>query len=267
MRDYGQNGVTMIHPTSAISSKADIHPEAYIGPFCFIEGNVKIGKGTRLDSHVRIGNEHGTIEIGDNNHFFAGAVIGGYPQDRGYKNDDTKLVIGNGNQFRECVTISLGTVKGRGITSVGSNNLFMSYVHFGHDCIVGDNNFIANSCQFAGHCEIGSRLTIGGICAFNQHTRVGDYGFIAGYSAVNKDLLPFTISQGNYAVMRATNKVGLERAGVPEVENIHRAVRFLIRGSSTLAEGIQRIKDECKPSKEIDYLISFAESSKRGLAK
>lgn len=258
-----------IHPSSVISKEAEIHPEVHIGPFCVVEGKVRIGKGTRLDSHVRIGGEHGIVEIGEDNHFFAGSVIGGYPQDRSYKGEDTKLIIGDGNQFRECVTFSLGTAKGHEQSVVGSQNLFMAYVHFGHDCVVGDHNFIANSSQFAGHVEIGSRCTIGGVCAFNQFVRVGDFTFIAGYSAVNKDILPYTISQGNYAVMRATNKVGIERGGVPvaEVENIHRAVRFLIRGSSTVAEGIQRIKDECKITKETQYLIDFAESSKRGLAK
>lgn len=259
----------MIHPTSVISKGVEIHPEAHIGPFCVIEGNVKIGKGTRLDSHVRIGSEYGIVEIGENNHFFAGSVIGGYPQDRSYKNDDTKVIIGNDNQFRECVTVSLGTKKGHGQTVIGSQNLFMAYVHFGHDCVVGDSNFIANTCQFAGHVEVGSKTTIGGVCAFNQFVRIGNSAFIGGYSSVNKDILPFTISQGNYAVMRATNKIGLERGGMPidEVENIHRAVRFLIRGSSTVAEGIQRIKEECRSSENIQYLIEFAENSKRGIAK
>lgn len=259
----------MIHPTSVVAKEAEIHPEAHIGPFCFIEGRVRIGKGTKLDSHVKIGGQYGLVEIGENNHFFAGSVIGGYPQDRGYKDDNTKLVIGDGNQFRECTTVSLGTVKGKGETKIGSRNLFMAYVHFGHDCTVGDDNFIANSCQFAGHVDIGSRVTIGGVCAFNQFVKIGSFTFIGGYSSINKDILPYTISQGNYAVMRATNKVGLERGGLPQVEvdNIHKAVRFLIRGSSTVAEGIQRIREECRPSKEIDYLIEFAESSKRGLAK
>lgn len=258
-----------IHPTSVVSKEAEVHPEAKIGPFCLIEGKVRIGKGTKLDSHVRIGSEHGIIEIGENNHFFAGSVIGGYPQDRSYKGEDTKVIIGNENQFRECVTISLGTMKGHAQTVIGSNNLFMAYVHFGHDCIVGDSNFIANSCQFAGHVEIGSKITVGGMCAFNQFVRVGDSCFIGGYSSVNKDVLPYTISAGNHAVMRATNKVGLERGGMSndDVENIHKAVRFLIRGSSTIAEGIQRVKDECRQTEQIKYLIDFAEKSKRGLGK
>lgn len=259
----------MIHPSSLISKEAEIHPSVEIGPFCLVEGKVRIDEGTVLDSHVRIGGKHGIVEIGKNNQFFAGCVIGGAPQDRGYKGEDTRLKIGNGNQFRECVTVSLGTEKGLKETIIGNNNLFMAYVHFGHDCRVGDGNFIANSSQFAGHCEIGSRITIGGVCAFNQFTRVGDFSFIGGYSSVNKDILPYTISQGNYAVMRATNKVGLERGGLSaeNVENIHRAVRFLIRGSSTVAEGIQRIREECKHTPEIEYLIQFAESSKRGIAK
>jgi UDP-N-acetylglucosamine acyltransferase len=259
----------MIQPSSIVSKEAEIHPSVEIGPFCWVEGKVRIDAGTRLDSHVRIGSQHGIVQIGKDNHFYAGCVVGGYPQDRGYKGEDTKLVIGNGNHFRECVTVSIGTLKGKGVTTIGSNNLFMAYVHFGHDCSVGDANFVANSSQFAGHCEIGSRTTIGGVCAFNQFVRVGDFTFVAGYSSVNKDVLPYTISQGNYAVMRATNKVGLERGGMASenVENIHKAVRFLIRGSSTIGEGIQRIKDECKKSPEIEYLIQFAESSKRGLAK
>lgn len=259
----------MIHPSSIISKEAEIHPSVEIGPFCLVEGKVRIDAGTRLDSHVRIGSQHGIVEIGKDNHFYAGCVVGGYPQDRSYKGEETQLKIGSGNHFRECVTVSIGTAKGRGLTSIGSNNLFMAYVHFGHDCSVGDANFVANSSQFAGHCEIGSKITIGGVCAFNQFVRVGDFTFIAGYSSVNKDVLPYTISQGNYAVMRATNKVGLERGGLTSenVENIHKAVRFLIRGSSTMAEGIQRIKDECKVTPEIEYLVQFAESSKRGLAK
>lgn len=258
-----------IHPSSVISKEAEVHPECEIGPFCYIGRNVRIGKGTKLDSHVRIGGEHGIVEIGEDNHFFAGSVIGGYPQDRSYKGEDTKVVIGDSNQFRECVTVSLGTLKSHGLTQIGNQNLFMAYVHFGHDCVVGNGNFVANSCQFAGHVELGSKTTIGGVCAFNQFVRVGDSCFIGGYSSVNKDVLPYTISAGNHAVMRATNKVGLERGGMPldEVENIHKAVRFLIRGSSTVPEGIQRIKDECRPSKEISYLIEFAEKSKRGLAK
>ncbi len=258
-----------IHPTSVISKEANVHPEADIGPFCLVEGKVRIGKGTKLDSHVRIGNEHGIVEIGEHNHFFAGSVIGGYPQDRSYKGEDTKVIIGNGNQFRECVTVSLGTLKGHSETVIGNDNLFMAYVHFGHDCIVGNGNFVANSCQFAGHVELGSKTTIGGVCAFNQFVRVGDSCFIGGYSSVNKDVLPYTISAGNHAVMRATNKVGLERGGMPmdDVENVHRAVRFLIRGSSTIAEGIHRVREECRPTKEIKYLIEFAEKSKRGLAK
>lgn len=259
----------MIHPSSIISKEAELDPSVEIGPFCLIEGKVRIEAGTKLDSHVRIGSKTGIVEIGKDNQFYAGCVIGGFPQDRSYKGEDTKLLIGSGNHFRECVTVSIGTLKGKGRTLIGSNNLFMAYVHFGHDCEVGDSNFVANSSQFAGHCEIGSKITIGGVCAFNQFVRVGDFAFIGGYSSVNKDVLPFTISQGNYAVMRATNKVGLERGGLSaeSVENIHRAVRFLIRGSSTIAEGIQRIKDECKASPEIDYLIRFAENTKRGIAK
>jgi len=139
----------------------------------------------------------------------------------------------------------------------------------GHDVKMGDHNVIVNSTQIAGHCLIDDHVTISGVCAFNQFTRIGSYSFTAGYSSVNKDILPYTVARGNYAVATATNKIALERAGFSEdsIENLHMAVRIILKGSSTTGEAIERIQKECKPSPEIDYLVKFVRDSKRGLAK
>jgi UDP-N-acetylglucosamine acyltransferase len=258
-----------VHPTSFISETAILEDDVVVGPFCVIHGRTRLGKGTFLESHVRIGSDYGVVELGKDNRISAGAALGGPPQDKKYNNEATKLMIGDRNQIREYVTISLGTPTGRGVTTIGDDNLIMAYSHFGHDCLIGNFNVIANSCQFAGHVELEDRVNVGGMCAFNQFVKVGCYAFIGGYSAVNKDIVPYCIAQGNYAVIRATNKIGLERSGMtPEqVESVHRAIRIITRGSSVVSEALQRIQDECKPGPQIEHLVQFIKSSKRGLAK
>lgn len=258
-----------IDPSCRISSEAIIEEDVVIGPFCMIQGKTRIGKGTYLESHVRIGSDFGIVELGESNRVSAGAALGGPPQDKKYKNEPTKLIIGNNNQIREYVTISLGTPTGRGETTIGNGNLIMAYSHFGHDCKVGNNNVVANSSQFAGHVTLEDNINIGGMCAFNQFVNVGHFAFIGGYSAVNKDIVPYCIANGNLAVIRATNKIGLERSGLPpeEVENIHRAIRILSKGSTLVAEALTRIQEECKHTPQIEHLINFIKASKRGLAK
>jgi UDP-N-acetylglucosamine acyltransferase len=204
--------VAKIHPSSVISKQAEIADDVEIGPFCIVRGRVKIGAGSRLESHVMLGNEHGEVEIGKNNVLHAGAAVGGPPQDLSYKGDPTKLIMGDRNVIREFATLNCGTVKGGGVTKVANDCLIMSYAHVAHDCDVGSHVVIANTTQLAGHVTLEDHVKVGGICGINQFVRVGKYSFIAGDSAVNKDILPYTMAQGKYAVMRAANAVGLERA-------------------------------------------------------
>lgn len=257
-----------IHPTSVVSPDVELGPDVEIGPYCLIQGKMKIGKGTFVEGHVTLGSRHSVLEIGENNHFAPGAVIGGPPQDISYRGESTKLVIGNNNVFREFSTANIATAKGDGVTSIGNNCYFMAYTHIGHDCHIGNNVIIANDSHLGGHCVIEDNVVIGGVCAFNQFTKVGKNAFVAGSSIVNKDILPFSRAQGNWALVRATNKVGLLRKGFSreEVTNIHKAIRIIVLGSATVEEGIERIKNECFASPHIDYFINFIRSSKRGIA-
>lgn len=257
-----------VHPSSVISSDVELADDVEIGPYCLIQGKVKIGKGTFVEGHVTLGSRGGILEVGENNHFCPGAVIGGAPQDLSYKGEPTKLIIGSNNIFREFTTVNLATSKGDGITEIGNNCYFMAYTHVGHDCKIGNNVVIANNSHLGGHCEIEDNVTIGGVCAFNQFTKVGRGAFIAGSSIVNKDILPFSRAQGTYATIRATNKIGLSRKGFSreEVANVHKAIRIIIMGSHTVEEGIERIKAECQMSPNIEYFINFIKSSKRGIA-
>jgi UDP-N-acetylglucosamine acyltransferase len=257
-----------IHPTSIISKEAMIDPSVTIGPFCIIKGQVKIGKNTVLDNNVVIGCEQGVVEIGENNHIHCGAVLGGVPQDKKYKNEKTKLVIGNGNQIREYTTLNLGTITGTGVTKLGNDNLVMAYSHFGHDCDVGNSNVIANACQLAGHVTIQNHVTLGGMSGVNQFVTLGSYAFIGGFSSVNKDIIPYCIAQGNFAVVRATNKIGLERNGISEksIGEINKAIRIIAKGENTIEERLSRIQSECEACSEIEYFVQFIKKSERGIA-
>ncbi len=258
-----------VHPSTVITGKLELGEGASIGPYCMIQGNVKIGAGTIVEGHVSIGCNGGNVEIGSNNHFHPGAVIGGPPQDITYKGEETSLIVGDNNVFREFTTLNLATTKGDRKTVLGSHCYLMSYTHIGHDCNIGNHVIIANNSHIGGHCFIDDFVVIGGMCAFNQFTRVGQGAFIAGGSIVNKDILPFSKAQGNHAVVRATNKVGLARRGIPreEVDNIHRAIRILIMGSETQEEALARIDTECAQSEYIEYFLKFIRESKRGIAK
>ena len=257
-----------VHPTSVLSPNVILEEDVEIGPYCNIQGQVRIGKGTFIEGHVTVGYRHGIVEIGKNNHISPGAVIGGPPQDISYKGEPTKLIIGDNNIIREFTTFNLATSKGDGITSIGNNCYFMAYSHVGHDCKIGNNVIVANNSHFGGHCEVEDNVVIGGVCAFNQFSKVGRNSFVAGSSIVNKDILPFSRAQGNYAVVRATNKVGLLRKGFSkeEVANVHKAIRIIIMGSGTVEEALARIQSECKQSENIQALLHFVKSSKRGIA-
>lgn len=258
-----------IHPTAVISKEAEIHPDVEIGPFCTVNGKVRIDSGCRLESHVFIGSQYGIVEIGKNNHFWPCSIIGGAPQDVSYKDQPTKLVIGDRNVFREFSTANIATTKQDGITRIGNDNYIMAYVHIGHDCHLGNNIKIANDSHLAGHTIIEDNVTVGGLCGFNQFVRVGKFAFIAGASVINKDILPFTKAQGNYAICRATNKIGMERGGIKTevVQDIHKAIRILILSGATQAEALVRIENECVDAPEIRYLLDFVRTSKRGIAK
>ena len=257
-----------IHPTSILSGEVDIDADVEIGPYCNIQGKVKIKSGTFIEGHVTVGSRYGYVELGKNNHISPGAVIGGPPQDISYKSELTSLIVGDNNVIREFTTLNLATSKGDGKTEIGSNCYFMAYSHVGHDCKIGNNVIVANNSHFGGHCEVEDNVFVGGVCAFNQFSRIGKYAYIAGSSIINKDIPPFSRAQGNWALAKATNKVGLLRKGFSkdEINNIHKALRILIMGSGTIDELLARIQSECQTSQNIDHLLHFVRSSKRGIA-
>lgn len=258
-----------IHPTAIVSDRAQISPSASIGPYCVVASDVTIGAQTTVESHARIGSEFGEVVIGKDNYIQSGAAIGGPPQDWTYKGSRTRLQIGDNNRIGEHATIHLGTAKGRGLTRIGSHTFLMAYSHVGHDSDIGDHAVLTNLAQVAGHVVVGERSIVGGIVGVAQFVRLGALSFIAVGAMVNKDILPFTIAEGHWATPKATNKIGLKRAGrsAAQIREIDRAVRILIDRASTVERAVDRVRGFGEPSPDVAHLIEFATSSIRGLAR
>ena len=199
---------TQIHPTALVAREAKIGENVIIGPYSIIGPHVEIGDGTEIRGHVII---EGHTTIGCNNRFFQFGSIGAEPQDYSYKGEPTRLQIGDGNTFRESITVNCGTLKQEGLTTIGNNSLFMAYVHFGHDVIVGNNCTIANSVNLAGHVTIKDDVIIGGSTSVVQFVSIGRGAYITGCSAVERDVPTFCYVSGNRARLKGANIIGLKR--------------------------------------------------------
>jgi UDP-N-acetylglucosamine acyltransferase len=259
-----------VHPTAIVSATAEIAASATIGPYCVIEGDVAIGDDTVVESHARIGSAYGRVTIGARNLIQCGAVLGGPAQDYSYgQGAPTALVIGNGNRIGEYVSISLGTNKGGGVTRVGDNNFIMAFAHLGHDCQIADHVVITNATQLAGHITVEHHALLSGLVGITQFVRIGAYSFLVAGAFANKDILPYTIAEGHWAIPKAVNKVGLKRAGFgPEQrKNIEHAVRIVLDRSAKMDEIVGRIRAECAQDDAVRHLVEFIEKSERGVAR
>ena len=252
-----------------ISPLAFVHPEVklgennVIGPFCYIDRNTVIGDENILQNSVTL--NYGT-RLGSGNEIFPGASISTKPQDLKFKGEDTTCEIGNNNSIRENVTISRGTAS-RGITVVGSNNLLMENMHVAHDCILGSNLIIGNSTKFAGEVVVDDNAIISATVLAHQFCRVGSYVMIQGGSRFSQDIPPYIIGREpiRYA---GINVVGLRRRGFSNemIELIHEAYR-IIYSEGTREENIQKLRSTLKITPEIEYIIDFVQSSKRGIVR
>lgn len=252
-----------------MSAAASIADSAEIGPFCVIEGRVRIGAGTIVESHARIGSPFGSVTIGDENFIQAGAVLGGPPQDHSYRESDTRLQIGNHNRIGEYATISLGTEKGGGVTRIGSHNFIMAYAHLGHDCQLADQIVITNGTQLAGHVVVEEHALLSGLAGVTQFVRLGAYSFLVAGSFANKDIPPYTIAEGHWAAPRAVNKIGLRRAGFDAATRgqIETAVRILLDRSLTIEQVVAAIERDCAAGTAIEHFTNFLCTSARGVAR
>ncbi len=257
---------TFIHPTAVVSESARFGERCHIGPFCTVGADVELGAGVRLDSHVVV---DGDTVIGDETHVFPFVSIGLGPQDLKYAGEPTKTRIGKRNQIREFVTIHRGTSGGGGVTRIGDDNLLMAQAHVAHDCQVGSEVIMANAATLAGHVEIADRASVGAYSGVHQFCRVGREAFIGGYSVVVKDAMPFATIQGNHAKCYGLNRVGAKRRGysAETIERLNHAFHLLLSAKLNTTQAVDRIREEIVGCEEVDLLVEFIESSKRGVVK
>ena len=256
-----------IHPTAIVDPQSKIADSAEIGPYCIVGPEVEIAAGTRLMAHVYV---EGPTVIGEENLFFPYASVGVASQDLKYKGERAETRIGHRNKIREFVTIHRGTRGGGLVTSIGSDNLLMAYVHIAHDCAVGDHAILVNAVTLAGHVTIGDWAELSAFCGVHQFCRIGRHAFVGPHTVVTQDVLPYslTVSEREVKVFGA-NRVGLERRGFDKdaIEALQTSFRLLTRAGLNTTQAMERIAAEVAPNEQVNELLEFISASQRGVVK
>jgi UDP-N-acetylglucosamine acyltransferase len=252
-----------IHPTAVVSPRARIHASVSIGPYSVIEDDVIIGEGCVLASHVVV--KQFTI-MGRRNRVYEYAVLGGEPQDVKFKDEESRLVIGDDNLIREGVTLHRASGEGEE-TLIGSRNFLMIGVHIAHNCVVGDDNIFANEVALAGHIHVEDHVFLSNNVGAHQFVRMGRYAMVGGKSKIVQDVLPFFTTDGNPPRVRGLNAVGLRRAGFSTDARraLKDAYRILFRSGLPLEDALREmagLNDE-----NVEHLINFIRGSRRGFSR
>ena len=256
----------MIHPSAIIDSNAEIGKGVQIGAFSVIGADVSIGDNCWIGPHVVI---QGPTRIGQDNKIYQFSSIGEAPQDKKYAGEPTWLEVGDRNVIREFVTLNRGTRDGRGITTLGNDNLLMAYSHLAHDCVVGDHTIFANAASLAGHVSVGDYAILGGFTSVHQFTRIGKQAFTGLGSVITQDIPPYSTAAGNRARAVGINKEGLKRKGFsPElIRALHKSFRLLLKSSMSREQALDELKPLMDLYPEVKYFIEFVINSQRGIAR
>lgn len=256
--------MNQISPMAFVDPEAKLGDNNIIGPFCYIDKNTVIGDNNKFYNSVTV---HAGARIGNNNEFFPGASISTKPQDLKYRGEDTLCEIGDNNSVRENVTISRGTAS-KGTTIVGSNNLLMENMHVAHDCVLGNGLIIGNSTKFAGEVTVDDNAIISAVVLSHQFCRIGGYVMIQGGSRFSQDIPPYIIAGKEPTRYCGINIVGLRRRGFSNetIDIIHDTYRT-IYANGIIKDGIQEARAKYPGVKEVEYIYSFIENSKRGIIR
>ena len=263
--------MSRIHPSAVIDSRAELDSDVEVGAYSVIGAQTHIGAGTVIGPHVVI---EGHTVVGRNNRFHPFASIGGPPQDKKYRGEPTSLVIGDGNTFRESVTINRGTVQDAGVTRIGSDNWVMAYVHIAHDCSIGDHTIFANSTNLAGHVQVGDWAILGGCTQVHQFCKIGAHAMTGAGTVVLHDIPPYVMTSGNSASAHGLNSEGLKRRGFSpsRLQALRSAYKLLYKAGLTLGEArvaLQRLEaeSEADSAADIALLNGFLARVTRGIVR
>ncbi len=252
----------MISPLAIIEDGAQIGENVRIDAHCFVSGEAKIGDGTTIAHGACI---YGKTTIGKNNRIFSHAVLGSIPQDLKFHGEEVELIIGDNNTIREFTLFNPGTEGGGSVTRVGDNNLFMGYVHLGHDVIIGNNCILANAATLAGHVEMGDYAVIGGMTPVHQFVKIGDFAMVGGASALSQDVPPYCMAEGNRATLRGLNLTGLRRhAQRSDIDALKSAYRELFEMGRPLQDVAKELLEN-NENELVKNLCNFISNTKRGI--
>jgi len=255
-----------IHPTAIVHPEARISKNVEIGPYSIIGEHVEIGEGNIIGNHVTI---TGRTIIGQDNKIFHYCSLGEFPQDKKYNNEPTILKIGDRNTIREFCMFNPGTVQDKKITTIGSDNWIMAYVHIAHDCVIGSNIILANNTSLAGHVEVDDYAILGGITGVHQYCKIGSHSIIAAGSIVFQDIPPFIMAAGYSAKPNGINVEGLKRRGfsIEEIAIIKKGYKVIYRDGNTLDEATAILMIMVNDSTLINLYVDFIKNSKRGIVR
>jgi UDP-N-acetylglucosamine acyltransferase len=258
--------VSGIDLRAIVSPQAELAADVSVGAYSVIDAGVKIGAGTWVGPHAVV---TGNTTIGAANKIFQFASIGDAPQDLKYAGEPTRLVIGDRNVFREFTSMNRGTAQGGGVTTIGSDNLFMSYTHVAHDCHVGSKCVMANYATLGGHVYLGDWVIMGGYSGIHQFTKVGAHAFLGNNAAVTRDVPPYLMVVGTPAVPHSINSEGLKRRGfTPEqIRNLKNAYRVLYRSDLKLADAVAELTKRVATQPELKIFVDFIGESTRSLVR
>ena len=256
-----------IHAQAIVSPEAKIGAGAEVGAFAVVGAGVEFGEGCVLHPHAVV---NGPSKFGAKNVFHSFCVIGGDPQDYTFGGEHVGLEAGDGNTYREYVTISRGTAKGGGITRIGNNNFFLAYSHVGHDCQIGSNTLFVNGATLAGNVMVEDFVTIGAFSPVHQFCRLGRYAYIGASTVITQDVLPFSL----IVTERETrcfgpNTIGLERKGFSSdrIRTLEKAFRLLVRSRKNTTQALEEMRKELGNSDDVKEMIEFVEKAERGIVK
>jgi UDP-N-acetylglucosamine acyltransferase len=254
--------VSRIHPAAIVDASAELAEGVVIGPWCTVGPGVRLDADVHLVSHVVVQQD---TTVGARTVIHPFAVIGGDPQHNGYKGEPVRLEIGVDNAIREHATFNRGTPQGSGLTRVGSNGLFMTGAHVGHDAVVGDHVVMANNATLGGHARIGDRVFLGGLCAVHQFGRIGQGAIIGGLAAVTRDVIPYGSAWGNHARLHGLNLIGLKRKGYGKdaIRRLLAAFRDLFEGPGVFADRVEAMEDTYGDLVEIMEIVAFIREDAR----
>lgn len=256
----------MIHPQAIVDDDATLAEDVSIGPWTHIGPGVEIGAGSVIESHVVI---KGPTTIGENNHVYQFSTVGESTPDLKYRNEPTRLIIGDRNTIREGVTIHRGTVQDRGETVIGDDNLIMAYAHIGHDSVIGNHTILVNNVALAGHVTIGDWAILSGYTLVHQFCRIGPHSFSGMQTAIGKDVPAYVTVSGSPAEAKTINTEGLRRRGFSDraISQLRRAFKILYRQNLTLDIALQRLETMLSDTPEVQVLIDSIRASERGIVR